>query len=72
MAAGSGWGASVPDLPGCVATSSGRFTLAGVLIGLVAFEVVVLLVNAPRRPLTGAAARCAGDRQDNFDIHLPL
>jgi hypothetical protein len=55
-----------------VATWHGRFTLAGVLIGLVAFEVVILLANAWRCPLTGVAARYTDDRQDNFDIYLPL
>ena len=51
---------------------SGRFGLALVLIGLVLAEVLVLLVNDARCPLTDVAARYTEDRQDNFDIYLPL
>jgi hypothetical protein len=47
-----------------------RFTF--VLIGLVLLECVVLVLNRMRCPLTGVAARYTDDRQDNFDIHLPL
>ncbi len=45
---------------------------AGLAIGFVAVEVLVLLVNAMRCPLTAIAARYTGDRRDNFDIYLPL
>ena len=43
-----------------------------VLIALVSLECLVLLVNRMRCPLTGVAARYTTDRQDNFDIYLPL
>ncbi len=49
-----------------------HFRLALVLIALVLFEVVVLLINRWRCPLTGVAARYTDNRQDNFDIYLPL
>lgn len=49
-----------------------RFGLASLLIGLVAVEVAILLVNAWRCPLTAVAARYTDDRRDNFDIYLPL
>ena len=35
-------------------------------------EVVVLLINRWSCPLTGVAARYTDNRQDNFDIYLPL
>ncbi len=50
----------------------GRFDLALVLIALVLAEVLTLLVNRWRCPLTGVAARYTDDRRDNFDIYLPL
>lgn len=55
-----------------LAAAAGRFSLAIVLIGVVAVEVVVLLANGFRCPLTGVAARYTEQRQDNFDIYLPL
>lgn len=62
---------------GCIlgiplATHQGNFALALALIAFVLFEVVVLLVNRWSCPLTGVAARYTNDRQDNFDIFLPL
>jgi hypothetical protein len=45
---------------------------ATILIVIVALEVLVLLVNRFRCPLTGIAARYTEDRRDNFDIYLPL
>ena len=48
-----------------------RFTGAFLLIGIVAFEVLVLLLNRWRCPLTDVAARYTDDRRDNFDICLP-
>jgi hypothetical protein len=45
---------------------------AMILIAIVALEVLVLLVNRFRCPLTGVAARYTQDRQANFDIYLPL
>lgn len=35
-------------------------------------EVVVLVANRWRCPLTDVAARYTDDRRDNFDIYLPL
>jgi len=49
----------------------GQFRAAAVLICVVLLEVVVLLVNRWRCPLTGVAARYTDDRRDNFDIYLP-
>ena len=43
-----------------------------VLIALVLLEVAVLAVNRMRCPLTDVAARYTTDRQDNFDIYLPV
>jgi hypothetical protein len=48
------------------------FGMAFALIAVVAIEVVVLLVNGFRCPLTGIAAKYTPDRQENFDIYLPL
>ena len=45
---------------------------AFVLIAVVGLEVIVLLANRLRCPLTGIAARYTQDRRDNFDIYLPL
>lgn len=42
------------------------------LIGFVFLEVAVLLANRMRCPLTDVAARHTSERQDNFDIYLPL
>jgi hypothetical protein len=41
------------------------------LSSLVYCEVVVLLANRMRCPLTAIAARYTDDRSDNFDIYLP-
>jgi hypothetical protein len=46
--------------------------LAVALIVLVSAECVVLAANRMRCPLTGIAARYTEDRQENFDIYLPL
>jgi hypothetical protein len=43
-----------------------------VLIAMVGFEVLVLVFNRLRCPLTDIAARYTDDRRDNFDIYLPL
>jgi len=43
-----------------------------VLIAAVTFEVIVLALNDWRCPLTAIAARHTDERQDNFDIYLPL
>lgn len=44
---------------------------AAVLIGVVCVEVLVLVLNRWRCPLTPVAARYTEDRRDNFDIYLP-
>jgi hypothetical protein len=49
----------------------GRERLAGALVLLVLVEVLVLIVNGGRCPLTAVAARYTTDRRDNFDIYLP-
>lgn len=46
--------------------------LAYMLIGLVALECLVLVLNGMKCPLTSVAARYTDSRQDNFDIYLPL
>lgn len=48
-----------------------RFDLALVFIGIVTVEVVVIIVNGWRCPLTAVAARYTDDRRPNFDIYLP-
>ena len=50
----------------------GDFTVAAVLIGITLVEVLILLANGMRCPLTAVAARYTDDRRDNFDIYLPL
>jgi hypothetical protein len=42
------------------------------LAAIVAIEVVVLLLNGLRCPLTSVAARYTDERRENFDIYLPL
>lgn len=54
-----------------VASMVGEHRLAAWLAAIVAGEVVVLVVNKMRCPLTGVAARYTEDRRDNFDIYLP-
>lgn len=61
---------------GCIvgiplAAAQERFRIAAILIGFVAVEAVVLLLNRWACPLTGVAARYTADRDDNFDIYLP-
>jgi hypothetical protein len=50
----------------------GRFGAAAVLIAVVFVEVFILLSNRWRCPLTDVAARYTDEREDNFDIFLPL
>jgi polyferredoxin len=50
---------------------TGDFRSALVLIAIVLVEVVVLVFNGLRCPLTAVAARYTADRRDNFDIYLP-
>src|SRR5688500_14509546 len=49
-----------------------EFQLAVILIAIVLVEVIVLLANRLRCPLTDVAARYTSDRRANFDIYLPL
>lgn len=61
---------------GCIlaipfAALSGRLALAGVLCGVVFVEVLILVLNRMRCPLTPIAARYTEDRRPNFDIFLP-
>jgi len=42
------------------------------LSAVVLLEVLVLAMNRLRCPLTAVAARYTPERQDNFDIYLPL
>ena len=49
----------------------GKYAHAAVLSGIVLVEVVIIVANAWRCPLTGVAARYTDDRRDNFDIYLP-
>ncbi len=51
---------------------AGRFRPAAWLVCLVLLEVLVLVINRLRCPLTDVAARYTEERRDNFDIYLPL
>ncbi len=61
--------ASILAIP--VATATGDLRLGLWLSLLVAVEVVVLLVNGMRCPLTDLAGRYADERPVGFDIFLP-
>src|SRR5512147_779247 len=50
----------------------GDLQTAWILIAIVMIEVVVILLNRWRCPLTNVAARYTEERRDNFDIYLPL
>jgi hypothetical protein len=49
----------------------GKCGLALVFIAIVFMEVLVILFNNWRCPLTDVAARYTHERRDNFDIYLP-
>jgi len=49
-----------------------EFGVAFTLMAVVSVEVLVLFFNGMKCPMTGVAARYTDDRQDNFDIYLPL
>ena len=49
-----------------------RLTAVTVLTAVMLIEVLVLVVNGWRCPLTDLAARYTDDRRANFDIYLPL
>ena len=53
-----------------ILVSRGAFFYAAVAIGIVWIEVLVLILNGWRCPLTSVAARYTGDRRANFDIFL--
>jgi hypothetical protein len=55
-----------------IAAMKDNFTLAFGLIAIVLVEVLVLVANGMRCPLTKVAARYTDARHDNFDIYLPL
>lgn len=55
-----------------VFAAAGDTRIAWGLIGFVFLEVAVLLANRMRCPLTDVAGRYTSERQDNFDIYLPL
>jgi len=55
-----------------VYAAAGDLRTATVLIGIVAIEVGIILINRWRCPLTNVAARYTDDRRDNFDIYLPI
>jgi hypothetical protein len=61
--------ASIVAIP--VSAWVGRYRQAAIFIGIVFVEVVVLVINRWRCPLTGVAARYTENRRDNFDIYLP-
>lgn len=50
----------------------GNLKAAWGLIGFVFLEVLVLVANRMRCPLTDIAGRYTEERRDNFDIYLPL
>jgi hypothetical protein len=50
----------------------GRFRQAAWLVCIVMVEVLVLVFNGLRCPLTDVASRYTQDRRDNFDIYLPV
>jgi polyferredoxin len=49
-----------------------RVAALTVLTAIMLIEVLVLVVNGWRCPLTDLAARYTDDRRANFDIYLPL
>ena len=48
-----------------------QYAHAALAIGVVMVEVVVLIMNGLRCPLTLVAVRYTDDRRANFDIYLP-
>lgn len=61
---------SISAIP--VFTFLGNLTVAWSLTGFVFLEVVVLVLNRMKCPLTDVAGRYTEARGDNFDIYLPL
>jgi hypothetical protein len=66
----AGFAGSIVLIP--AAALLGWWRLTFILIGIVSLECVVLVFNHMKCPLTGVAARYTDNRQDNFDIYLPL
>lgn len=62
--------AAIVTIP--VMAHRGALSAAWALIAFVSLEVVVLLFNRMRCPLTDVAGRYTAHREDNFDIYLPL
>jgi hypothetical protein len=54
-----------------VLTALSSFKIAFALVGIVAVEVVILVFNGMRCPLTDVAARYSDETHANFDIYLP-
>lgn len=54
-----------------MASWRGEHQVAAWLAVIVFVEVVVLVLNNWRCPLTSVAARYTDDRRENFDIYLP-
>ena len=54
-----------------LASWRGEHRTAAWLAVIVLFEVIVLVLNGWRCPLTFVAARYTDDRRDNYDIYLP-
>lgn len=52
-------------------TSVGDFGWALAMIAIVFGEVIILLANRMRCPLTPVAARFTDEQRPNFDIYLP-
>ena len=61
---------SILAIPVCAFNKN--MSLAWGFIGFVLIEVIVLLINSMRCPLTDIASRYTSERPDNFDIYLPL
>lgn len=55
-----------------IASWHGDHRIAAWLAAIVSVEVLVLVLNGWRCPLTSVANRYTEDRRDNFDIYLPL
>ena len=60
---------SIIAIPICSLLQEHRLALT--FIGIVAVEVLILLVNRMSCPLTAIAGRYTDDRRANFDIYLP-
>ena len=60
---------SIVAIPICAVVD--RYAWSVALIGVVFVEVLVLVYNGWRCPLTKIAARYTEDRRHNFDIYLP-